>query len=87
MGIPVGELGERMSSEEFPYWAAYAKHYPFGASRDNVHSAIIASTIANANRGKSQRAFKVEDFMIKPPTSRKEKLDGFVEFLQMASKS
>lgn len=36
---------------------------PFGEERADLQSAIIACTMANAWRGKSQRAFKVSDFM------------------------
>lgn len=38
---------------------------PFGAEADSLGHAITASTIANVNRGKNQKAYKVEDFMPK----------------------
>jgi len=38
---------------------------PFGAEADNLGHAITASTIANVNRGKNQKPYKVEDFMPK----------------------
>jgi len=38
---------------------------PFGSVADNLGHAITASTIANVNRGKNQKAYKVEDFMPK----------------------
>lgn len=44
---------------------AFYKLHPFGSDRDNIHSAIIASTFANANRGKNQQPFSAEDFMLK----------------------
>ena len=42
---------------------AYDLVEPFGAYRADVRSAIVAQVIANANRGKGQSAYKVEDFM------------------------
>ncbi len=50
---------------EFRLWQAYALIEPFGAYREDVRSAIIAQTVANAQRGRGQRAFKIKDFMPK----------------------
>ena len=36
---------------------------PIGMERADMHAAIVASVIANSNRGKGQKAFKPEDFM------------------------
>jgi hypothetical protein len=38
--------------------------------RADMHAAIVASVIANANRGKGQKAFKPEDFMPRWDQSR-----------------
>lgn len=56
---------------------------PFGAERDNLHAALIASTIANVHRGKNQKAFKAEDFMLssKRPKSKDESTKAFIDFL------
>jgi len=36
---------------------------PFGEQRADLRAAIVASVIANSNRGKNQKPFKPEDFM------------------------
>lgn len=47
-------------------WAAYYKLEPFGEERGDLRSAIIAATVANANRDpKKSKPAKVEDFMPK----------------------
>jgi hypothetical protein len=38
---------------------------PFGANTEYLGHAITASTIANVNRGKNQKAYSAEDFMPK----------------------
>lgn len=38
---------------------------PFGTDAENLGHAITASTIANINRGKNDKPYKVEDFMPK----------------------
>lgn len=54
-----------MSSEELSMWMAYEVLEPFGEVRSDIRAGIIASTIANSTRGKTQKAFAPEDFMIK----------------------
>ena len=44
---------------------AFGTLEPFGADADNLGHAITASTVANVNRGKNQKPYKVEDFMPK----------------------
>lgn len=46
-------------------WMAYYKAEPFGEERADLRAGVIASTIANANRGKGQRAYKPSEFMPK----------------------
>ena len=43
--------------------------YPFGDERADLQAGIVASTIANVNRGKNTSAYKPEDFM---PYSKRE---------------
>lgn len=52
-----------MDSRELTEWAAYELVEPFGEWRDDLRSGIVASTIANALRGKGSRSFKPEDFI------------------------
>ena len=42
---------------------AYATLEPFTWDADYLGHAITAATVANANRGKDQKAYSVEDFM------------------------
>jgi hypothetical protein len=45
-------------------WIAYEKITgPLGRRRQDIQAALIATTIANANRGKG-RKFKISDFLI-----------------------
>ena len=54
---------------------------PFGTDAENIGHAITASTIANVNRGKNQKAYKVEDFM----PHRRKKNQTTDEMLQIAA--
>jgi hypothetical protein len=54
-----------VSSHELTEWMAYATLEPFAWEADYFGHAITAATIANANRGKNQKEFTVEDFMPK----------------------
>ncbi|MEU8264912.1 DUF4035 domain-containing protein [Micromonospora sp. NPDC048999] len=60
----MGELLARIDARELSAWAAYERVTgPLGPDRADIHAAIIASTIANANRGKGGRVAKPEDFI------------------------
>jgi len=54
-----------ISSTQFAEWMAYSRLEPWGEERDDLRMGIIASTIANANRGKNSKPFKPQDFMPK----------------------
>lgn len=60
---------------------AFSTIEPFGADADILGHAITASTIANVNRGKNDKPYKVEDFM---PKFRKEN-QSQEQMLQVAS--
>lgn len=62
MGCTLAELDKRMSAAEFTKWQAYWQLEPWGAWRDNWHSAIISALIYNTNRGK-QPSVKASEFM------------------------
>jgi hypothetical protein len=62
LGRTVAELEETMSSRELTEWIAYNAIQPFGDTRADLRSAIIASTVANCHRT-SGTPFKVADFM------------------------
>ncbi len=60
----VAEAQERIDSQEFAEWMAYDRVDPFGEHRADLRAALVASVIANSNRGKNKSAFKLEDFML-----------------------
>ena len=61
--MPVSELLSRVTSTELAEWLAYEKVTgTLGTERADLHAGIVASTIANANRGKGKRVAKVSEF-------------------------
>ena len=80
-GMTRAELMERISSQELNEWMAFYTLEPFGADAYYLGHAITASTVANANRGKSTKAMKVQDFM--PQFEKKEQ--GVDEMLNIAA--
>ena len=42
---------------------AFDQLEPFGRRAEYVGHALVASTIANVNRGKDQKAYEIEDFL------------------------
>lgn len=65
-------------TSEFYEWMILEKIEPFGEYGDYLRAGIIASTIANVNRGKDTKAFKPQDFM---PKFEAEKQQGPQDFL------
>jgi hypothetical protein len=62
--MTVAEMLERISASELTDWLAYERIAgPLGPERGDVQAAVIASTIANVNRGKRGKIFKPKDFM------------------------
>ena len=59
------EAQARCNAQEFAEWVAEYSIDPWGEERADLRSAIVAMVIANANRGKGQPAYKVEQFMPK----------------------
>ena len=52
-----------ITSMQFAEWLAYSTLEPWGEERDDLRMGIVASTIANANRGKNTKAYSPQDFM------------------------
>jgi len=67
----VAELDATLGSGEFTEWLAFYELEPFGVERDNYHTALLAALIANVHRGKGKPAFKIEDFMLRDPETKK----------------
>lgn len=51
-----------MGHTEFLEWMAFYDTEPFGETRAELHMAVLAATIANANRGK-KKPVKVSRFV------------------------
>ena len=74
LGCTRSELLDRISSRELTEWMAFAQLEPFGSEAYYLGHAIVAHVIANVNRGKGQREYKVGEFMPKfddEPQSRR----------------
>lgn len=53
-----------MSSEELAEWMAYERLEPFGETRADIRTALVCSTLANINRDKKVKPYKIQDFML-----------------------
>ncbi|MFJ2002184.1 phage tail assembly protein T [Streptomyces chartreusis] len=61
----MAELDSQLDSYELTEWMVIEKMTgPLGRRRGDIQAATIAAAIANANRGKGGRKFKVTDFLI-----------------------
>lgn len=66
LGSTVGELQERMSSEEFTYWLAYFGMEPWGYDIETWRMAMISATTANAaGPKKGGKPWRPADFIPK----------------------
>ena len=52
-----------ITSGQFAEWMAYSRLEPWGEDRDDLRMGIVASVIANSNRGKGKKPYKPQDFM------------------------
>lgn len=55
----------RRPSKWFRGWEHYYEMEPFDQVPANYRAASICQTIANVNRGKNQRAYKIDEFLLK----------------------
>lgn len=63
------------TSKEMTEWVAFLELEPHGEERADLRAGIVASTYANANRKKGQKAFKPTDFMPKFGKQQKEQTE------------
>jgi hypothetical protein len=87
--VDVNAMLDGMSADQFVGWLAYTTIEPFGEERDDLRSAIIASTVANSQRAKG-KAFTVDDFMPvfnKPEKDWREIKSIFKTFAEQHNKS
>jgi hypothetical protein len=64
-----------MSAEEFTAWRGLDMWAPIADERADRHAALIATVLANVNRGQHQDPFTLDDFDLyreRPPLSRAE---------------
>lgn len=62
---------------------AFSQLEPFGSEADYIGHAIVASTIANVNRGKNKKAYSIEDFMPKLGPKKEQTVEEMLQFAQM----
>lgn len=65
LGKTLKQLYREIDSAELSEWEAYYNLEPWGTPRADVRAGIVASTIANVNRGKDTKAFVYSDFVLK----------------------
>lgn len=61
----MGELQQRMGAGEFAEWAVFLSIEPIGALRDDLHTAMLMTLLANANRDrkKKPKPFALTEFL------------------------
>jgi hypothetical protein len=59
----VEEMLQRIDSRTLAEYMALEFIDPHGPIRGDIQAGIVASTIANVNRGKGSQAFTVQDFL------------------------
>jgi hypothetical protein len=86
--MTVADLDSRLSSAELTEWIAFENITgPLGRRRQDIQSATIAATIANANRGKGGRKFKLSDFLIPYGRSDKKSPEQMLAAIKSLNKS
>ena len=78
MGRTVRELLGSMDSHELTEWMAFDQVDPVGGRRGDYQAAVVASTVANANRGKGQRVLTPNDFVLEYGGRAMATLDAWV---------
>ena len=66
---------------------AYDRIEPFGEERADLRSAQIACILANVNRGKGQKVFKIDDFMPKFEPRKRQTPEEMAKMLEMTAKA
>jgi len=54
-----------LTAKQFRGWEIYYELEPFNEERADYRAASICATLANVNRGKNQRPYKTEDFLLR----------------------
>ena len=72
-GIPQSDIETSVSARDVDEMARLFRDEPWGPWRDNLHAGLIASTMANAFRGKDTKPYSYEDFMLMSPDESRER--------------
>lgn len=59
------DIHRGLTAKQFVGWEHYASLDPFDETRADYRAASIATMIANVNRSKDQKSYKLEDFLLK----------------------
>lgn len=71
--MSVAEAKEKVSRREFRQWVAYNEIEPIGEWRQDMRIAMLCCLVANRTRGKGEKEYKTEDFlMFNRPPKRKQ---------------
>lgn len=62
-GMTERELLTRMDAREYGKWKAFFRIFPFNQERADLRAAMIAANNANSMRDRSQRPYKISDFL------------------------
>lgn len=66
LGLPnVDALGRSLTAKQFRGWEHYAELEPFSEVRQDYRVASIVQMLANVNRGAKQKAYTIQDFLLK----------------------
>ncbi|MCR4301789.1 MAG: DUF4035 domain-containing protein [Sulfuricaulis sp.] len=63
--VDVGGMLRGLTAKQFMAWVSYMRLHPIGERRADYRAASVCAVIANVNRGKDQKPFTVEDFLLK----------------------
>lgn len=74
-GKSIAEVQASTNAREFAEWCVFESLDPASEARADWRAAMLASTIANAFRGKSQRAFTIKDFIPQFRTKKQQRTD------------
>ena len=74
-----------MPYTELVDWVAFSRIEPFGEERDDWRAALVASVIAEVNRGrtKRRRPFEPKDFLLKFEARQRQTWQSQLQFVEM----
>jgi len=72
-------LNRLLTVRQIREWIAFYRIEPFGESRADWRQAITSMILANVNRGKNTKAYKVKDFMLTDKKPRRQMTNKEIE--------